>query len=209
MSGFVFAQDTGTGLTNRDSADWTDAANLMALCHADNTTQYKVSGLSVVSTDFANDQVTIGTGQARIKAENVSTVDHSSDGTKEIGSYTWDEVTIAVVLANTETVNISSTGITNLFIDSALDSGNPDEVQVTTSEPTSPSIQIASVDADSESVDESYNVYPDVSYEILTATSVPEPPTPNSGEVVKWFDESTNEYKMKFDDGSSVTIAQR
>lgn len=208
MSGFVFAQDTGTGLSNRDSADWTDAANLMALAHSDNTTNYKVSGLSI-TPDFTNDQVTVNTGQARIKAENVSTVDHSSDGTKEIAGYAWDEVTIAVMLTSSETVSISATGITDLYLDTALDSGTPDEVQVVTTEPTTPSIQLASVDADAETVEEDYNIYPDVNYENLVATTVSEPATPDAGEAVKWFDETDESYKMKFDDGSSVTIAQK
>ena len=208
MSGYALLQDTGTGLTNGDDADWLDAANLMGLVHSDNTTNYKVSGLNV-TPDFTNNEATVSPGQARIKAENISTVDHSTDGTKEIPSYNWDEITIAVVLTQSETISINSTGTTGLYLDSALDSGNPDEVSVTAVEPTSPSIQIASLDADSEQVDEGINVYPDVSHEEITATSVSEPSTPPTNEAVRWYDETEEAYKVKFDDGTQITVAEK
>lgn len=208
MSGFVFAQDTGTGLTSQDDADWTDAANLMAAVHSDNTTNYKVSGLNVTA-DFTAEEATVSPGQARIKAENISTVDHSSDGTKEILPYEWDEVTIAVVLTESNTVPINSTGTTDIYLDTNLDSGQPDQVEIAATEPTSPHIQIASVDNDEEVIDEDYNIYPDVSHEVLTATSIGEPSTPNNGEVIRWYDEVDEAYKMKFDDGSTITIAER
>lgn len=208
MSGFVFAQDTGTGLNNQDNADWTDAANLMAAVHSDNTTNYKVSGLNITA-DFTAEEVTVSPGQARIKAENVSTVDHTSDGTKEVAPYDWDEVTVVVVLTESQTIDLDSTGTTNLYLDTNLDSETPDQVEIVATEPVSPHIQIASVDNDAEIVDEDYNVYSNVSHENLVATSIDEPNTPSDGELVRWYDEVDEAYKIKFDNGNTITIAER
>jgi len=170
MSGRIFVQDTGTGLSDRDNSDWLDAANLMALAHSENITDYKVSGLSV-SADYANDEATVSTGQARIKATNVDTVDHSNHSVRQIGSYQWDEVTVAVVLTSSETVSISSTGQTDIYLDTPLDSGSPDQIQVTTSQPSSPHLKLATVDADAQSVDESFNNNPSANYANVTVNS--------------------------------------
>jgi hypothetical protein len=36
-----------------------------------------------------------------------------------------------------------------------------------------------------------------------------EPSTPDAGEFVRWYDSTDEEWKAKFDDGSSLTIAQK
>ena len=41
----------------------------------------------------------------------------------------------------------------------------------------------------------------------ITIKAIAEPATPASGYAVKWLDSSDGNYKIKFDDGSVVTIA--
>lgn len=208
MTGIVLAQDTGTGLDNQDNADWVDAANLMGVSHSENTTQYKVSGLSV-APDFTNDEVTISEGQARIEALNVSTVDHTGDGTKEIAPYDWDEVTISVVFTASETISIATSGIVEIFIDPKLNATNADQAEIVTTEPSGASLKIAEIDADAETVNENFNVYSDVYHNELTANRISEPDTPSTEEFVRWYDETDEAYKAKFDDGSVITIGEK
>jgi len=40
-------------------------------------------------------------------------------------------------------------------------------------------------------------------------TETSEPSTPATGEVVRWYDSTSADYNIKFDDGSSVTIAEK
>jgi len=44
---------------------------------------------------------------------------------------------------------------------------------------------------------------------VVSNAETAEPATPATGEVARWYDTTGEAYKAKFDDGSTVTIAQK
>ena len=44
---------------------------------------------------------------------------------------------------------------------------------------------------------------------VVSNTETEEPGTPDTGELNRWYDSSDAAYKAKFDDGETVTIAQK
>ena len=44
---------------------------------------------------------------------------------------------------------------------------------------------------------------------VVSNAETAEPTTPATGELARWYDSTDESYKAKFDDGSTVTIAQK
>lgn len=44
---------------------------------------------------------------------------------------------------------------------------------------------------------------------VVSNAETAEPATPATGELARWYDSTDESYKAKFDDGSTVTIAQK
>lgn len=161
MTGTLTPQDEGMGASD---ADFVDAAAVGQLAFDPNASDVRISGMNV-SADFANGEVTVATGVARLSS--------STEGAKNGGDRSQVQFVAEITASITEAL-ANGAGDNYVYLDG--DPTNLDTLNVvvngTQSAPTEPSLLIGYVDANAQTV-EQRNTDPDGTYEGLKATDAP------------------------------------
>lgn len=160
----VVPQDEGTDSNLSESdADYADAAHLAAIGHAQNHSDYVVSGFTL-NTDFTNSTVSISQGQARVLVTDLNSVNHGE------GTTTWLEAT-QVVRKDSTTLSLQS-GDNHVYV--RFQQSQPDSAEfVITSgtDPSGESLKIGLINT-SANTTEHLNREPDATMHDLTVNGV-------------------------------------
>lgn len=220
-----FAQDEGIGSIQNGAETWHSAGNVGTLAAIAGTGgAYVHAGLEFRNHDSTNVTVTLTAGAAFVLVEGVM-VQSSTDHTDDYDTTLPHDVPVSLVVPSDLTLDLDS-GANNVYLayatDDTVTNPSPGDVYCrygsSVTEPAHPSVHIGAVDAANPSADTRASDSPDSQFADLTASTFtsgethfvpePEPATPTSG-CVRWYDETENAYKVKFDDGATVTIAER
>lgn len=160
----VVPQDEGTDSNLSESdADYADAAHLAAIGHAENHSDYVVSGFTL-NTDFTNNDVSISQGQARILITDLNSVNHGD------GTTTWLEAT-QVVRKDSGTLSLQS-GENHIYVRFQQSQPDSAEFVITSgSDPSGESLKIGLIDTNANTT-EHLNREPDATMEDLTVNGV-------------------------------------
>jgi hypothetical protein len=167
MSWKVFAEDSGTGLTDQADSDWADGAHLNALAHGQNNSNYSVVNPSL-TPDYTVPDITLGVAQYRVTVTSVSERDHDGDS----NTVDWPEATF-VVYAPQTTLSLTDSDVNYIYLSLDLTTTGDDAqyvVNTTDTAPSGPSLKVGNVDCSNDTTS-SFNTNPDGNFKSLTVNS--------------------------------------
>lgn len=215
-----FAQDEGVGQVPAGQETWHSAGNVETLALvAGSDGAYIHEGLEFTAHDATNDTVTLTAGVSFVFVDSVEvqsaiTSDDTFDTTLP------HDVPLSLTVPSDTVLDVDA-GANDVWIayatDDQLGVASPGDVYCrygsNLSAPSHTHVHVGTTDASSPGDDTRPSDLAEASFSTVTSSVsefVPEsePPTPASG-CVRWYDEVDHAFKVKFDDGAIVTIAER